>query len=278
MGTRADAIGATEGPPTVTLHDTVARMQRVVGRLRTAAHRSPPIEQVRWLFYLFSLAQAAGAVLLLLAATGHDPLATTVGISSTIALTSIWHLGWRRRDFPAWVSVVEAVLTAALVVASGLVEILLGILYVGLYFRASYGGLRLALAHSALIFAGLLVGQLILVAGAVGQVPTVVWIGAFGFPLVAIVMNVLATSLADFQAALDREEELRTAMAKLEAAHDRIARLEGILSTCSYCRRIRTESGAWTTLERLVEEHVDTQFSHGICDECMAREFPDLST
>lgn len=278
MAGRADALGATEGPTIVTLHDTVARMQRMVGRVQAAAHRSPPIEQVRWLFYLFSVAQATGVVLLLLATTGDDPLATSVGIGSTIALTAIWHLGWRRREFPVWVSVVEAVLTAALVVASGFVEILLGVLYIGLFFRTSYGGLRLALAHGVLIFAGLLVGHLTLVAGAVGQVPTVVWIGAFGFPLVAIVMNLLATSLTDYQGALAREVDLRAAMARLKTAHDRIAQLEGIVPTCSYCRRIRTESGEWTTLERLVEEHVDTQFSHGICDECMAREFPDLST
>ena len=69
MAARADAIRATEGPTTVTLHDTVARMQRMVGRIRASAHRSPPIEQVRWLFYVFAIAQVGGVVLLVLVGT-----------------------------------------------------------------------------------------------------------------------------------------------------------------------------------------------------------------
>jgi phosphoserine phosphatase RsbU/P len=44
--------------------------------------------------------------------------------------------------------------------------------------------------------------------------------------------------------------------------------LEGLLSICSYCKRIRDTDGAWTALERYVEKRSGARFSHGVCEEC----------
>lgn len=55
--------------------------------------------------------------------------------------------------------------------------------------------------------------------------------------------------------------------AELEATLGRIKRLEGILSICMYCKKVRTE-GAWQQLERYISEHSDAEFSHGMCPTC----------
>lgn len=56
--------------------------------------------------------------------------------------------------------------------------------------------------------------------------------------------------------------------AELEATLARVRRLEGILSICMHCRKIRTEENAWQQLEWYITTHTDARFSHGICPDC----------
>jgi CheY-like chemotaxis protein len=49
-----------------------------------------------------------------------------------------------------------------------------------------------------------------------------------------------------------------------------VKRLEGILSICAYCRKIRDQS-EWSQIESYVTQHSEAQFSHGICPECLAK-------
>jgi sigma-B regulation protein RsbU (phosphoserine phosphatase) len=44
--------------------------------------------------------------------------------------------------------------------------------------------------------------------------------------------------------------------------------LEGLLSVCSYCKRMRNAEGDWGSLERYIEEHSTAEFSHGVCPDC----------
>jgi len=44
--------------------------------------------------------------------------------------------------------------------------------------------------------------------------------------------------------------------------------LEGLLSVCSYCKRIRSADSGWGTLERYIEQHSKAEFTHGVCPEC----------
>jgi response regulator RpfG family c-di-GMP phosphodiesterase len=55
---------------------------------------------------------------------------------------------------------------------------------------------------------------------------------------------------------------------ELEESLRRIRRLEGILSICMYCKKIRSEDKNWQQLEQYVTEHSDARFSHGICPDC----------
>ena len=44
--------------------------------------------------------------------------------------------------------------------------------------------------------------------------------------------------------------------------------LQGMLPICSFCKRIRDESGGWLQLERYIGERSQAKFSHTFCPEC----------
>src|SRR5579863_646595 len=48
----------------------------------------------------------------------------------------------------------------------------------------------------------------------------------------------------------------------------RIRRLEGVLPTCTYCKKIRDDRNRWTSIERYISERTDASFSHGVCPDC----------
>jgi DNA-binding response OmpR family regulator len=63
------------------------------------------------------------------------------------------------------------------------------------------------------------------------------------------------------------EARLRVAE-RIIGLQEHVRLLEGMLSICMYCKRIRVTEDAWTAIEHYVEEHSDASFSHGICPEC----------
>lgn len=70
--------------------------------------------------------------------------------------------------------------------------------------------------------------------------------------------------------------ELDARVVALETAANRIKHLEGIISICMYCKKIRNEHEAWEQLEKYITEHSDALFSHGICPACMEEHYPNI--
>ena len=60
-------------------------------------------------------------------------------------------------------------------------------------------------------------------------------------------------------------------------AHDEIKTLKGFLPICANCKKIRDDDGYWSQVEEYISRHADVSFSHGICPECMAKLYPELS-
>ncbi len=54
----------------------------------------------------------------------------------------------------------------------------------------------------------------------------------------------------------------------LEETLTRVKKLEGIISICMYCKKIRNEALDWQQIELYISSHSDALFSHGICPEC----------
>lgn len=71
---------------------------------------------------------------------------------------------------------------------------------------------------------------------------------------------------------MDREKlitELKAALAKIKT-------LRGLIPICSFCKKIRLDSGFWTQIEEYVRDHADVSFSHSICPECARQQYPEL--
>lgn len=52
---------------------------------------------------------------------------------------------------------------------------------------------------------------------------------------------------------------------------------QGILSVCSYCKKIRDKDGEWLSFDEYLHKHTGTDFSHGICGKCRDSLFNDLT-
>ena len=84
-------------------------------------------------------------------------------------------------------------------------------------------------------------------------------------------LQAMSAGIDDFISKPFDADELR---AKLHVAQrivtlqDRVQRLEGILPTCMYCKKIRDDDNYWQTVEEYISHHTNTRFSHGICPTC----------
>jgi hypothetical protein len=52
--------------------------------------------------------------------------------------------------------------------------------------------------------------------------------------------------------------------------------LRGIIPICSSCKRIRDDKGYWHQVEVYISEHSEADFSHGICEECARKLYPEV--
>lgn len=63
----------------------------------------------------------------------------------------------------------------------------------------------------------------------------------------------------------------------LEQAMSEIKTLRGIIPICCHCKKIRDDQGAWNQLEAYIAKHTESEFSHGICDECLGKHYPGVN-
>jgi CRP/FNR family transcriptional regulator, cyclic AMP receptor protein len=50
--------------------------------------------------------------------------------------------------------------------------------------------------------------------------------------------------------------------------------LGGLLPICLNCKNIRDESGAWVPIEFYISDRSQTEFTHGMCPDCMRKLYP----
>lgn len=58
----------------------------------------------------------------------------------------------------------------------------------------------------------------------------------------------------------------------------RVSYLESILPVCASCKKIRVDPEFWQGIEQFVEERSKTEFTHGICPECIEKYYPELAS
>jgi hypothetical protein len=86
----------------------------------------------------------------------------------------------------------------------------------------------------------------------------------------------MLTMIHDITERKRAEEEREELVRALQEMLANIKTLRGLLPICAWCKRIRDDEGYWRQVESYISKHSDASFSHGICPECLKREFtPD---
>jgi PleD family two-component response regulator len=55
-----------------------------------------------------------------------------------------------------------------------------------------------------------------------------------------------------------------------------VKKLEGMLPICMYCKKIRNDKGYWEQVDQYITDHSDLKFSHGLCEDCSKKHYPEL--
>jgi response regulator RpfG family c-di-GMP phosphodiesterase len=74
--------------------------------------------------------------------------------------------------------------------------------------------------------------------------------------------------------AMDTQKEMNM---KLQIALDEVKQLSGLLPICSHCKNIRDDKGYWQKVEFFIAGRTDTEFSHGICPDCLTKHYPKMA-
>lgn len=65
-------------------------------------------------------------------------------------------------------------------------------------------------------------------------------------------------------------EELRVALSQIRT-------LQAIIPICMHCRRVRDDGDYWHSVENYIVAHTHSNFSHGLCPECLCTHYPDYA-
>jgi len=93
-----------------------------------------------------------------------------------------------------------------------------------------------------------------------------------------VLMLIMGTAL------LTRFDDLHLEVEKLNAGLEQsvldglaeIRVLSGLIPICAGCKKVRRDGGYWQQVEEYISEHTDARFSHGMCQECIERLYPEV--
>ena len=85
------------------------------------------------------------------------------------------------------------------------------------------------------------------------------------------------TQIQDITERKQAEEQKNRVISDLQKALSEIKTLRGILPICSHCKKIRNDEGYWDQIESYIGDHSEAEFSHGVCQECAKKYYPDMN-
>jgi len=87
-------------------------------------------------------------------------------------------------------------------------------------------------------------------------------------------LNFISDNIAAAILRKKAEDERKRLVKELQESLNNIKTLKGLVPICSSCKKIRNDKGYWQQVEVYVSEHTEADFSHGICDECAHKLYP----
>ncbi|MCF8065851.1 MAG: DUF3365 domain-containing protein [Desulfarculaceae bacterium] len=93
----------------------------------------------------------------------------------------------------------------------------------------------------------------------------------------SIIITHLVFWLATMLAMILVSMKLQRHIDERDQARQEVRTLSGLLPICSHCKKIRDDKGDWQRLESYIAHHSEADFSHGLCPECVAEYYPEVS-
>jgi hypothetical protein len=56
-----------------------------------------------------------------------------------------------------------------------------------------------------------------------------------------------------------------------------LVQLRRLIPICAWCKKVRDEEEYWESVESYLKEHLDLNFTHGICPDCLAERNPEMA-
>ena len=75
-----------------------------------------------------------------------------------------------------------------------------------------------------------------------------------------------------------KTEERQKLIVDLQQALAEVKTLQGFLPICANCKKIRDDQGYWNQIELYIHKHLDTEFTHSICPDCIKKLYPELKS
>lgn len=99
--------------------------------------------------------------------------------------------------------------------------------------------------------------------------------GADGYVPRPVSNRELAARVNSMARLIRAERKCASYIEELEDALEKIKVLSGIVPICMHCKKIRDDQGYWNQLESFIQKHSSAQFSHGVCDPCLHKHYPE---
>ena len=71
-------------------------------------------------------------------------------------------------------------------------------------------------------------------------------------------------------------DALKKLIDELRKALDEVDTLNRLIPICAQCKKVRDDTESWQRLENYFQEHWSVDFSHGLCPDCFAKQFPGV--
>jgi len=218
--------------PTSELSVEAAAPVLLPARLR--AFLRPPVglqARIRWLFLLGAIFNLVTVIPLLVWGSSSSLELRVAGAIGLCVLGWWWLRGYANGRFPLAGTLLEVAALGAVALAVEHPDRILGVLYVGIYFRAVYGSWR-ALGLTLLVFAGSYFGPMVVLPAARVTTEEAVQ-QLIGLVLSTGMMGTLALALRRHERSAAREHVLAQAGAALVAATDRAQVYAAVLRATS---------------------------------------------
>ena len=73
------------------------------------------------------------------------------------------------------------------------------------------------------------------------------------------------------------QESLEQRIGELEAALAQVRTLQGLIPMCAACKKVRNDQGYWQQVEDYLIENTEAAFSHALCPDCLAIQYPEYA-